>query len=236
MNWASLTGPAFEDAKSKIAILPIGSVERHGDHLPLGTDGFLPAHIADEVEDELDAIIMPTLWYGSCNAMRDFPGTIDIDSMALTNYLASLMREINRNGIKILVVINGHGGNTTPINMAARMIAAETPLSIIVLDWWKDLGSEKLSLFSSPGHAGEDETSAMLAVCKGGVDMQRALSNDVKYPPFKIHSRILDSKIYGRAITGDATKATKEKGEALLRAAKADLVNVIKIAKAELGI
>lgn len=236
MKWASLTGPAFEDAKKEVAILPIGGIERHGDHLPLGTDGFLPAYIADEVEKELDAIVMPTLWYGSCNAMRDFPGTIDVDSMALTNYLASLMREINRNGVKILVVINGHGGNSTPINMAARRISAETPLSIIVLDWWKDLGSEKSHLFAFPGHAGEDETSAMLAVWEGGVDMQRALSNDVRYPAFKIHSRLLDSKIYKMAITGDATKATKEKGEALLRAAIADLVKIIKSAKAELMI
>lgn len=234
MKWASLTGPAFEDAKKEVAILPIGSIERHGDHLPLGTDGFLPAHIAEGVEGELDAIVMPTLWYGSCNAMRDFPGTIDVDPMVLADYLSSLMREINRNGIKILVVINGHGGNSTPINMAARRISAETPLSIIVLDWWKDLGSEKSHLFASPGHAGEDETSAMLAVWEGGVDMQRALSNNASYPAFRIHSHLIDSRIYKRAITGDATRATKEKGEALLRAAIADLIKIIKAAKAEL--
>ncbi|MCQ8892641.1 MAG: creatininase family protein, partial [Candidatus Methanosuratincola sp.] len=217
----------FEKVDKSVAILPVGSIERHGDHLPLGTDSELPEHIARRAADLTGAIVMPTIFYGSCHAMRGFPGTFDIDSEVLFKYIECILEEAWRNGIKLVVVLNGHGGNATPIQMAARQAASRTGLSVVVLDWWKDLGNSKKSLFSSPGHAGEDETSAMLAVDEGKVNIYLAGRHEVTYPEVKIYSKKIDERLYEIALTGDAKKATKEKGEELMSAVVEDLAKVI---------
>lgn len=149
-----MNGFDFEKVDKSVAILPVGSIERHGDHLPLGTDSELPEHIARRAADLTGAIVMPTIFYGSCHAMRGFLGTFDIDSEVLFKYIECILEEAWRNGIKLVVVLNGHGGNATPIQMAARQAASRTGLSVVVLDWWKDLGNSKKSLFSSPATQG----------------------------------------------------------------------------------
>jgi creatinine amidohydrolase len=222
-----MNGFDFEKVDKSVAILPVGSIERHGDHLPLGTDSKLPEHIARRAADLTGAIVMPTIFYGSCHAMRGFPGTFDIDSEVLFKYIECILEEAWRNGIKLVVVLNGHGGNATPIQMAARQAASRTGLSVVVLDWWKDLGNSKKSLFSSPGHAGEDETSAMLAVDEGKVNIYLAGRHEVTYPEVKIYSKKIDERLYEIALTGDAKKATKEKGEELMSAVVEDLAKVI---------
>uniref|UniRef100_A0A7J3UZI0 Creatininase family protein n=1 Tax=Candidatus Methanosuratincola petrocarbonis (ex Vanwonterghem et al. 2016) TaxID=1867261 RepID=A0A7J3UZI0_9CREN len=222
-----MNGFDFEKVDKSVAILPVGSIERHGDHLPLGTDSELPEHIARRAADLTGAIVMPTIFYGSCHAMRGFLGTFDIDSEVLFKYIECILEEAWRNGIKLVVVLNGHGGNATPIQMAARQAASRTGLSVVVLDWWKDLGNSKKSLFSSPGHAGEDETSAMLAVDEGKVNIYLAGRHEVTYPEVKIYSKKIDERLYEIALTGDAKKATKEKGEELMSAVVEDLAKVI---------
>jgi len=227
----TLTGHDFERACRDIAILPVGSVERHGDHLPLGTDTLIPGFISKKVAETLNCLVLPPVWYGSCKAMRSFAGTFDIPEEVFYKYLKSIMVEAHRNGIKLLVVVNGHGGNSVPLAMAAREATRETDLSVLVVDWWRELGAEAMSRFSSPGHAGEDETSAMLAVNSDLVKMDLARSHEVQSPPFKLYSKKRDERLYRIALTGDATRASKEKGEELMRAVIIDLIKVIEEAK-----
>jgi creatinine amidohydrolase len=222
-----VNGSDFESMEKAIALLPVGSIERHGDHLPLGTDGIIPEYIVDKAAAILKCLVLPPVWYGSCKAMRPFPGTFDVDADNLSKYLRSIMTEAQRNGVKILCVVNGHGGNSTPIAMAARDVSSRSELAIIVIDWWRDLASDASKLFSSPGHAGEDETSAMLAISPEIVKMELAKAHEAAYPRFRIYSHKADSKIYSIALTGDARKATKEKGEALMNAVVQDLVKVV---------
>ncbi|MCQ5363376.1 MAG: creatininase family protein [Candidatus Methanomethylicia archaeon] len=231
MKAETLTGYDFERTKKDTALLPVGSLERHGDHLPLGTDTLIPDFISQKVAESLDCLVLPPVWYGSCKAMRSFAGTFDIPEEVLYKYLKSIMVEAHRNGIRLLVVVNGHGGNSVPIAMAAREATRETDLSVLVVDWWKDLGAEALSKFSSPGHAGEDETSAMLAVNSDIVKMDLARLHEIQYLSFKIYSKKLDERLYKIALTGDATKASKEKGEELMGAVISDLIKIIEDAK-----
>ncbi|MCQ5374862.1 MAG: creatininase family protein [Candidatus Methanomethylicia archaeon] len=231
MKAETLTGYDFERTKKDTALLPVGSLERHGDHLPLGTDTLIPDFISQKVAESLDCLVLPPVWYGSCKAMRSFAGTFDIPEEVLYKYLKSIMVEAHRNGIRLLVVVNGHGGNSGPIAMAAREATRETDLSVLVVDWWKDLGAEALSKFSSPGHAGEDETSAMLAVNSDIVKMDLARLHEIQYLSFKIYSKKLDERLYKIALTGDATKASKEKGEELMGAVISDLIKIIEDAK-----
>lgn len=231
MKITELTGNQFDIKDRGTALIVVGSVERHGDHLPLGTDGIIPKYIVEKAAAELNLMVLPPIWYGSCKSMRSFPGTFDIDPYTLSKYVRSVMLEANRNGVKLLVVLNGHGGNSVPISMAARDVSSKTDLSIIVLDWWKELGTSVAGTFSAPGHAGEDETSAMLAINEESVNMDRAKMHDAVFPKFRFYSRALDLKLYGIALTGDAKKATREKGEVLLKAVVQDLVKLIKEAQ-----
>lgn len=232
MRISDVNGNDFESMERAIALMPVGSLERHGDHLPLGTDGIIPEYIVERAAAVLKCLVLPPVWYGSCKAMRSFPGTFDVDADVLSKYLRSIMTEAQRNGVRILCVVNGHGGNSTPIAMAARDVSSKSELSIIVLDWWKDLGGEAAKLFTSPGHAGEDETSAMLAIYPNIVKMELAKMHEAAYPRFRLYSHKADSKIYSIALTGDARKATREKGEALMNAVVQDLVKVVNEAQA----
>lgn len=211
--------------------MPVGSMERHGDHLPIGADTLIPEFICQKTAEALNCIILPPIWYGSCKAMRRFAGTFDIKEDILYKYLNAIMVEAHRNGVRLLVVVNGHGGNSVPIAMAAREATRETDLSILVVDWWRDLGREDLSKFTSAGHAGEDETSAMLAVDSKVVKMDLARSHEVQYPSFKIYSKRLDERLYEIALTGDATRADKAKGEYLLNSVINDLIKLIEEAR-----
>ena len=235
MKIADMTGADFDRTEKRTVLLPVGCVERHGDHLPLGTDGFLPEHIAEMAAEKLGCLVLPTLWYGSCKAMKPFQGTFDLDSDCLYKFIRSLISEVHRNGFRLLCIVNGHGGNSTPLSMAARDISSRTDLSVMVLDWWKELGSEKSGLFEAPGHAGEDETSAMLALQPEKVRMERAGAHAVEYPRFRLYSRMLDRRIYSIALTGDAKKATADKGAQLLDVVVQDLVKAVLEAQDMLG-
>jgi creatinine amidohydrolase len=111
--------------------------------------------------------------------------------------------------------------------MAARDISSRTDLSVMVIDWWRELGVSKMSLFQAPGHAGEDETSAMLALRPERVKMDMARFHTVDYPRFRLYSRMLDRRLYSMALTGDARKAKAEKGAELLEAAAQDLERAV---------
>jgi len=238
MEIKDITGKDYESANRAVALLPVGSVERHGDHLPLGTDGEVPTFIAKETGKRTGWIVLPTVWYGSCNAMRLFPGTFDVDQDAFYKYLASIISEAERNGIRLLVILNGHNGNSSPVKMAARAVTNRdgARIAVVALDWWKELGLSKLALFKKCGHAGEDETSAVLAIAGERVKMGDAICYDVEYPRAKVYSKVIDRKLYAKALTGDATAANAESGKELLAASVDDLIVLVNETLEALGI
>jgi len=229
-----MTGHEFDLCDRRTALLTIGSIERHGNHLPLGTDSIIPQHIVDKASAKLNCIVLPPVFYGSCKTMRGFPGTFDMSSEIFNKYLQNIMMEADRNGVKLLCIVNGHGGNSTTIAMAAKEVSTDCNLAVLVIDWWKELGLEEAAKFTSPGHAGEVETSAMLAISPEDVLMEFAISHEVTYPRFKLYSKEIDHRIYSSALTGDAKRATREKGEALINAAISDLVDMVREAQAML--
>ncbi len=246
-----LTGRDFESRQHSVAVIPIGSVERHGDHLPLGTDAIEAEWVARQVAERLGADLFPTIWYGVSPGLAHFPGTINVSAEAFINYVYEILREIARNGYRLIVVINGHGGNTTSIRVAMKRAAYETGASYIMFDWWRDAGKRALKeLFTAPGHAGEDETSAMLYIDGAHVKMEHAKAHvkvakaaELKeadiyamLPGYAVESRLLDDILYPEAMLGDATKASAEKGRRWMEEVVNDIVSAIKDLQAKLGL
>ena len=225
-----MSGRRFDSAPKLVAILPVGSVERHGDHLPLGTDTLEAETVASMVSEKMGAHLFPPVWYGSSLSLRRFGGTIDVEPNSLHSYVKSIIREILRNGYLLVVVINGHGGNSYILREVAREVASEfRERAIMVIDWWKDVGQKvRETLFESPGHAGEDETSVMMSIAPDYVDMDSAKDHThemrVRVSTF---STIIDEAMYPEAVLGKATKASPEKGRQFLEAVAEEIASEI---------
>ena len=117
----------YDEIESKIkenplVILPIGSVEAHGHHLPLGTDMFQPLWIAEEVARRFDAIILPPIHYGWTDSLASFPGTISIGFETLRNLVADILQTVVKQGVKRILVLSGHASSN---HMAALRLACE---------------------------------------------------------------------------------------------------------------
>jgi len=165
MNWWELTWPEFEKVDKTVALLPTGIIEAHGPHLPLGTDALMATYIAEEAARRTNVLLLPTVWYGNTYILDKFPGTISISNETLYRLYLDIFREVARNGVRYLVVVNGHGGNVDALSMAAKDAARETKLTVILVNWWIDLAKEtrRRVLETPEGHAAEDETSEVWA-------------------------------------------------------------------------
>lgn len=224
-----VAGGAYEEMSKKIAVLPVGTLERHGDHLPLGTDTIVANYIAEKVSEALNAHLFPPIWYGVTILRKEFAGSVSVDSQALYAYVKSVLKEIVRNGYKYIVVLNGHDGNSEVSRTAAIEVAYEAGVCIFVVDWWKDVAQDKKKeLFTYPGHAGENETSVVLHIAPELVDMSKAKRHIHSVPSISVYSRRIAGKIWPEAMLGDATRADAVRGKTLLEAIISEIVDNVK--------
>ena len=158
---AELTWPEFEEAVKKVAPLPVGVVEAHGPwaRMPLWrcTSPRGPPRRPASFYCRLFDAVAPT--------SSKFPGTISISQETLYRLYKDVFLEAARNGVKYLVVVNGHGGNVDLLRTAAREVAKKTSLVVVLINWWVDLAKEarRRVLETPEGHATEDETSEVMA-------------------------------------------------------------------------
>jgi creatinine amidohydrolase/Fe(II)-dependent formamide hydrolase-like protein len=225
--WGELTWPQAQERFQQvdIALLPVGSIEQHGPHLPLDTDAFDANYLALRVADacsEPKPLVLPNISYGVSYHHDDFKGTVSISNDTLAKLVYDIGISISRNGIKKLVIINGHGGNSPALNYAAQMINRDAQVFVCV-DTGETSDVDIYNLVETPNdvHAGEIETSASLLVRPHLVKMDQAQR---EVPAFS--SRYLDftskrgvlwyaytRKISRSGIMGDPTKASAEKGK-----------------------
>jgi creatinine amidohydrolase len=231
MNWWELTWPEFEKVDKTVALLPTGIVEAHGPHLPLGTDALMATYIAEEVARRTNVLLLPTVWYGNTYILDKFPGTISISNETLYRLYLDIFREVARNGIRYLVVVNGHGGNVDALSMAAKDAARETKLTVILVNWWIDLAKEtrRRVLETPEGHAAEDETSEVWVAYP---HLVKAIPRDGSADEwvevrFRVYGRDVYAMEYTKAVQGYPSKASQEKGRAILEAAINELTQLI---------
>ncbi len=232
VHWGELTGKAFEETKKEIAILPVGTVESHGGHLPLGTDYIIPEYLAARVSEAFGggAVVMPTIPYGVSTSLAHIPGTIDVGYDAFMAYVEAVLREVARNGFKAALIINGHGGNTRALHVVAKKVAFETGIKVGVVDWWRDVAQDvRERLFTAPGHAGEDETAAMLAIRPDLVDMGSAEAGpSYSRVRVKFYDREATRELFAKGVTGDPRRADAERGREFLNAVVREIVEGVR--------
>lgn len=223
-DWQDLTMPEFEAARdrSRTVLLPVGSLEEHGPHLPLGTDLFHALELARRVAKESGALVAPPLFYGVCRSTREHPGTVSLSGDTLRALVKDLGREFFRQGFGNLVILSGHAGGT---HMAALLEAGETLLEelpevrvavVNILDLLGEVLGQNPHLVRTQGdaHAGEVETALMLAarpqLVKGGAPAE--------WPNFPKYILVRDKRrFWPGGVWGDPSKASAAQGEEILR-------------------
>lgn len=198
--------------ETDVIIIPIGSLEAHGHHLPLGTDIFSPRLFCKNLEKHIgnEIWIAPEIPYGQTNDLSIYPGTITVPSNILSEYLFYICKGFSTCGFKKIIFLNGHGGNITALNLTSEKLC-EIGLHVLTINWWLDYSKDILTITEGQGHAGEDETSAILFYDETLVQMDKAIKNDLK-PINRVYYPERGKTIFKDALTGDATLATKEKG------------------------
>ncbi len=211
--------------KIDIALLPVGAIEQHGPHLPLDTDAFDADYLARRVAAtcrEPRPIVLPLIPYGVSYHHDDFAGTVSVSPDTLAGLVYDVGLSVARHGITKLVIVNGHGGNGPTLHLAAQMINRDAHIFTCV-DTGETSDAEVYGMVETRNdvHAGEIETSTTLAIRPGLVQMDKAPR---MVPRFS--NRFLDftskqsvgwyaytSRISQSGVLGDATRATREKGE-----------------------
>ena len=171
MRWDELTTAdlASADVADWIAVLPIAATEQHGPHLPLGTDTTIGEGLLDEAlqdaPDDLPLVVLPTLPYGKSDEHRAFPGTLTLSAETLTALLVEIGASVARAGIRKLVILSSHGGNSEAMAVAGRTLRLDWNMLVVATNFMR-LGQPD-ALFPADElrhgiHAGDVETSLML--------------------------------------------------------------------------
>ncbi|MCS7107849.1 MAG: creatininase family protein [Sulfolobales archaeon] len=172
--WDQITWVEFEELvdSSTVALLPIGSVEQHGMHLPLGLDYL----IVDEISRKLvvkannlgfKVIKLPSIPYGLSSMWSGNPGTLEVSDESFINYLYDLIKSIIRCGISKVLIFNGHAGNADALRIVARRVVNDVGSDsvVVVTSWWELVGDLINDVFESKFyHADEVETSVAMAL------------------------------------------------------------------------
>ncbi|MGB9680504.1 MAG: creatininase family protein [Thermoanaerobacteraceae bacterium] len=213
--------------KTDIVIIPVGSVEAHGHHLPLGTDILSPRLFCKMIEEKIsnEVWIAPEIPYGQSYDLSIYPGTIHIPSGILSEYLYAVGKSMYENGLKKLIFLNGHGGNINALNLASEKLF-QLGADVLTINWWLDFSREILTITQGQGHAGEDETSAILYYDEKLVQMDKATKN-FKKPLYRIYFKDRGKILYENAMSGDATLATKEKGKEIFNLLIDKIIEII---------
>lgn len=182
VHYEELTAPEFVRAVEKsggTCVIPLGILEKHGAHLPLGTDLVAARETVRRAAEREYALVFPAYYFGQIFEARHQPGTIAYSERLIFDVLAETCAELARNGIKKIILYNGHGGNNSflPYFCQAQLASAKDYVVYLfqpAADAGDDAEVRKLLKTGLDMHAGERETSEMLEVAPGLVDLDRA--------------------------------------------------------------
>ncbi len=197
-HWERLSTPQITAAAQvgAIVVVPVGSIEQHGQHLPTMTDSACVEHLIHEavvrLGPQVPAIIAPSVRYGYSHDHLGFPGTLSLSARLLEDVLVEIGSSVLSSGFNRIVFVNGHGSNSSLLYYVVRRIRemATRPLSVAAATYWtvarEQISKVRISELGGMGHACELETSLMLHFEPGTVDMSRAVREvPAQYSPYR---------------------------------------------------
>ncbi|MFO0880061.1 MAG: creatininase family protein [Gemmataceae bacterium] len=251
-RYEKLTWPDINDAVDlgKVCVVPCGSVEQHGHHLPLDVDIVCPQGIAFGAGREIPAnmLVLPPVWYGYTAHVMDFPGTINTHYTTFIDSVLDIVKSLAYHGFKKILLLNGHGSNMPNLDLAARRGNLETDAEVICTAWWNLLTVDKEFLprwrqSKFPGgcaHACELETSLYMYLDGDNVRKNLIKSGVISFNEDQSPFNWVDlfgagpatviswtSSYTGTGVLGEAELATAEKGRVAYEEAVKQLVRLI---------
>ena len=199
--------------KRQIAIIPVGSIEQHGPHLPISTDSDIVTEISSKLSEKINGLLLPTIYYGISD--EHFPFfNLSIKKSTLSKVLEDICESLVKNGISRILIINGHYGNLDSLKIFEKGKVKNRKIK--VFSYWKFMNREF-------DHAGNVETSIMLAISKN-VNMKKAKKGFEpkgisKQEISKINRMAQKSfpKVTGNGVWGDPTKASARLGTKIIK-------------------
>lgn len=196
-----------------IVILPVGALEAHGPHLPLGADQIQAEATAAALAERIDALIAPAIAYGSAPGARRFPGTVSLTIAQLETHVAGVLSEFARSGVRRILVLSGHAerGHMAALREAAdETMRAHPELRAVVLsdyDFVYELRGKDSP--ATDGHAGLLETSRVLAIAPETVGSDRPVAENRRSPFFPGASTEAE---WPESVMGDTRPASADLG------------------------
>jgi creatinine amidohydrolase len=214
-----LNGSDWKNRPFEKVILPLGSLENHGRHLPFGTDALTAYLVALDIAARLqNTVVLPPVNYGMSEHYKSFSFTVSLQFDTETAIIRDILESVYREGIRKVFIMNGHDGNIAPIEVAARTAkVAHSDFKIVSLDaWWKMVGDvlppDFFDVWNGLGHAGEGETSICLALFPELCDPSKAAGVVPHLPPH-VDIKWTFNELTNVGASGDPTKASLEKGK-----------------------
>ncbi len=247
LTWEEIKQAIGEE---RVILLPVGSTEQHGYHLPMEVDNYLARQVsigaAEQVPD--DVLVMPNIPYGFNTHHMDFPGQITITGSAFINYCLCVTKSLAYHGFKKIIIVDGHGSNMPFLDIVARQTIIESKgktlcTALIHTNLARDVaGQIRESGRGGMGHACEWETSMYLHLNENEVRKERII-DDYDMPDSEFHWNELQdpspilmmewwTTFSKSGVSGSATLANKEKGKILYDTTVERLVRLIKEFKA----
>lgn len=164
MSWREFREKALD---ARLAFLPVGCIEPHGPHLPLGTDFIIAEYISTKLAERMRALLLPVITYGVVRGLSGFPGAIRISSVALEETVYGILTSLGENGVSQVIIVNGHGSehHVKAINKGMDRAWYDSRVRSALVNWWVYARKISDEVFGASGdHAGTAETAMMVAI------------------------------------------------------------------------
>ncbi len=249
LRWEELTAPDFVKAVERsagTALVPLGIVEKHGPHLPLGTDLLDVRELALRAAGQEYTVVFPPYYFGQIFEAKHQPGVLAYSERLIFDLLQETVEEISRNGIKKIILVNGHGGNNSFLPFFCQsQLTRKRDYAVYLFqpasDPEADPAVQSLRKTSMDMHAGEVETSTMLAHRpdlvhleragdQSGADQARLSALPDTYTAIWWYAR------FPNHYAGDGRPASRDLGERILEARARQLAAMIRAVKADTSV
>ncbi|RDY28599.1 creatininase [Romboutsia weinsteinii] len=240
----NMTWYEFDARKDKdLVILPVGSVEQHGPHLPLFTDTIISEKFSNLLANKVNGIVMPAINYGYKSQPASgggplFPGTIDLNGATLISLVKDIIEELIRDGVKKIAIVNSHFENQAFLLEAIDLVSRNMPegTKIVMMSWWdlitQDTIDKVFDEVEFPGwaleHAAITETSLILKFAPETVHMDRLIDEKIEeVPSYQVYP-IPKDLVPKSGLLSIGRTSSKEKGELIIQEALEGMVNIVR--------